>query len=125
MDRDVQRTCYGFDGCRGGWFWIGLEPTGAAQCGVAGELAELVDQARETDRVFVDIPIGLQDEDRACDRAARKLLGKPRVSSVFRAPVRGALDHSRYAEASRRNLAATGKKLTKQTFAIFATDPGG
>ncbi len=116
---ELKPTCYGVDGCRSGWFWIGLDPDGSARCGVAGTLAELVDRARDTDRIFVDIPIGLQANPRACDTLARQLLGRPRASSVFPPPARGALEHSCYAEASRRNRAVTGKGLTKQTFAIM------
>ena len=118
-DDELKPTCYGVDGCRSGWFWVGLEPDGTIRDGVAGRLAELVDRARDTDRIFVDMPIGLQAEPRACDTLARKFLGRPRASSVFPPPAREALDHSVYAEASRRNHALTGRSLTKQTFAIM------
>ena len=116
---ELNPTYYGVDGCRSGWFWVGLEPDGTVRCGVAGKLDELVDRARDTDRIFVDMPNGLQAEPRACDELARKVLGHPRASSVFRPPAREALGRSSYSEVSRRNHAVTGKWLTKQTFAIM------
>jgi len=48
----------------------------------------------------IDIPIGLLDGPRACDKAARKLLGQPRGSSVFPALSRPALGAQTYPEAS-------------------------
>lgn len=53
--------------------------------------------------VAVDIPIGLLDEPvqggRTCDREARKVLGRPRSSSVFSAPVRPSLSSQTFQEA--------------------------
>ena len=46
--------------------------------------------------VLIDIPIGLLDGPRQCDRAARELLG-PRRASVFPAPPRRLLGARRYA----------------------------
>lgn len=112
-------ACYGVDGCRGGWFWVALLPGGEIQSGIAARLGELVDRARDMDRIFVDTPIGLQAEPRECDLLARKILGRPRASSVFPAPARDALRSSNYEEASQRNRAAAGKGLTKQTYAIM------
>jgi len=54
--------------------------------------------------IAIDIPIGLLEGPRVCDKAARKLLGQPRGSSVFPAPCRPALEaqcqRQTYAEAS-------------------------
>ncbi|MCY3875968.1 MAG: DUF429 domain-containing protein [Rhodobacteraceae bacterium] len=110
---------FGVDGCRAGWFWVGLKPDGTILCGVAEKLAELVNCAVDTDRIFVDIPIGLQAETRRCDASARRFLGLPRASSVFPAPAREALGCPDYATASQRNQEETSRKLTKQTFAII------
>ena len=118
-DDNLNPTYYGVDGCRSGWFWVGLEPGGTVRHGIAEKLIELVDQARDTDRIFVDIPIGLQTEPRVCDLLARKFIGKPRASSVFPTPAREVLDYSCYAEASERNHEVTGKRLTMQTFSIM------
>ncbi len=112
-------TSFGVDGCRAGWFWVGLKPDGTVFCGVAERLAELVSRARDTDRIFVDIPIGLESETRRCDARARGFLGHPRASSVFPAPAREVLGYPDYSTASQRNQEETGRKLTKQTFAII------
>lgn len=114
-------TATGVDGCPGGWFFVSLKPRGQTQWGVVRELGALVRCAGESDRIFVDIPIGLPDgpEGRACDRAARKVLGWPRMNSVFPAPARAVLDASDFEDAKRRSREATGgKAVSVQTFAI-------
>jgi predicted RNase H-like nuclease len=68
------------------------------------------------------MPIGLLDAgpaERACDREARALLGRPRGSSVFRAPSRAALDAADYAAACALNRARTGVALSLQTWNIL------
>ena len=55
---------------------------------------------------------------RACDKAARKLLGQPRASSVFRAPCRAALGAQTYAEASEINRQKTTRGLSQQAWGI-------
>ena len=69
--------------------------------------------------VAIDIPIGLSDTaPRECDLAARRLLGRPRGSSVFAAPCRAALGATTYAQAcglSRRHL---GVAISLQCFNI-------
>ena len=68
--------------------------------------------------VAVDAPIGLVERGaRACDLAARAVLG-PRRSSVFPAPLRPLLAAASYAEASRLRRAIEGKGLSRQTWAI-------
>ena len=119
-------TAYGVDGCPGGWFYVALESSAPPRrdvksWGVVKELVELVRDARESDRIFVDIPIGLPDESirtRECDTMARSKLGGPRSSSVFPTPARAALGAGDYQEAKRRNLNAIGKKISTQTFQI-------
>lgn len=118
---------YGVDGCRAGWFYFGLQATGEWRCGVLPSLGDLVAAARAnasvSDRVFVDIPIGLPDgaEGRECDRLARAALSPKRHSSVFPAPVRTGLDAANYADARRLSLAATGgrKSVGSQTYGII------
>ena len=87
---------------------------------------ELVRTAADADRIFVDIPIGLPagPKERVCDQVARRKLGRPRGSSVFRAPVREVLKAPSFAVAgmvSKKQTAiggGKGKGVTKQTFAI-------
>jgi predicted RNase H-like nuclease len=62
------------------------------------------------------MPIGLPDNaPRACDVAARRLLG-PRRSSVFPAPVRDVLLAVDYPNALVRSRAACGRGLSIQTW---------
>jgi predicted RNase H-like nuclease len=91
----------GVDGCRGGWVVAGEDgvsvvPTFAAV--LAGGF----------DVVAVDIPIGLPADStpRACDVAARRVLGRGRASSVFPAPRREALAWRSWAEASGMSIQA-------------------
>ena len=70
--------------------------------------------------VAIDVPINLTDGGpRACDVAARKMLGGARASSVFPSPVRPALGAATYEEACTRSFEAQGKKLSKQAWAIY------
>lgn len=69
--------------------------------------------------IAIDIPIGLPDRGaRACDLAARKLLGKGRASSVFTAPIRPVLAATNYLEACRIRFQAEGKKMSWQAWNI-------
>lgn len=67
----------------------------------------------------VDMPIGLLDRPRpggrACDREARKLLGRGRASSVFTPPTRPGLSALAYADVSRVN----GTGMSKEAFNIL------
>jgi predicted RNase H-like nuclease len=67
----------------------------------------------------IDIPVGLEDRGaRACDVEARRILGKPRSSSVFPAPVRPVLSARSYGEARRIGLSLEGRKPTLQCWGI-------
>ena len=114
-------TAYGVDGCKAGWFCIALYPSGEIKWFVITALSELVTMAGDSDHIFVDIPIGLSDgpEERLCDKEARHRLRYPRGFSVFRVPVRAALDAGNYEEAKRINREVTGLALSKQTWAIM------
>ncbi|OMQ14065.1 NUDIX hydrolase, partial [Modestobacter sp. VKM Ac-2676] len=95
----------GVDGWRGKW-------VGALLTGRAVELVVLDDAAAvlavpDVEVVAIDMPIGLSEDGvRACDVAARKLLGAA-GSSVFPTPVRGVLATDDYAEARAISRAAT------------------
>ena len=119
-------TAHGVDGCPGGWFVVSLSPDGPPKWRLVQSLGNLVDVVADRDRIFVDIPIGLPHgpDERACDKKARQVLGRPRASSVFRAPVRAvfaASDHAHACSISRAVTAGggkSGKGITKQTYAI-------
>ena len=143
---------WGVDGCPGGWFYVALDATGEWCCGLVGSLREIlkiVERAGGKDRVFVDIPIGLPDEEnpepRKCDLEARWLLNRDqsgellprserRGTSVFPAPAQEALVYSLkeakdltfqqavdkyYQLASGNNKKVTGRCLPYQAFALI------
>jgi predicted RNase H-like nuclease len=84
----------GVDGCRGGWLVLG-KPLGAelraVEARVCASAAGFLDDLGRDDRCAIDMPIGLPstraDAPRACEAAARALLG-PRNRSVFPVPSR-------------------------------------
>ncbi|SAK91942.1 hypothetical protein AWB77_05158 [Caballeronia fortuita] len=117
---DQHADLFGVDGCKAGWFV-------AKQCGRSGTIAtdviarfaDLLDWTRANAIVAVDMPIGLSSNGtRTCDTLARKMLGRPRASSVFSPPARAALAASDYEEACALNHAACAKRISIQAFHI-------
>lgn len=111
---------YGIDGCKKGWFYIGINENDQYEFGIVSAFKEILQIVDQPTQVLVDIPIGLREKDsrkRLCDTEARKVLGK-RSSSVFPPPSRLALDADDYAEASEINFENTGKRLIRQSYAI-------
>jgi len=109
----------GVDGCRVGWVAFKVEVPSFATSVDVVDLAELLSKRpNELSCIAIDIPIGLLNGSRACDRAARKLLGQPRGSSVFAAPCRAALSASRHSEASEINRQKTTRGLSQQAWGI-------
>ena len=113
----------GIDGCRAGWVVAAADTSLASmQFAVTTDLAPLFAEAA-TGRLLIaiDVPIGLPEAGpRACDRAARALLGFPRGSSVFPAPCRATLGAASYADACRLNAVACGRRVSHQTFNIIS-----
>jgi len=106
----------GVDGWRGAWVAARLD-------GRAVELTVLPDTAAVLavpgiEVVAIDMPIGLSDDGaRACDVAARGRLPGA-ASTVFPAPVRPVLQATTYVEARSTSLAAAGRSLSAQSFAL-------
>jgi predicted RNase H-like nuclease len=96
----------GVDGCRTGW--VVAVPQGAV---LAPTFAAVLAAVPPETVIAVDIPVGLAPTyvpgGRECDRLARKLLGRPRGSSVFPAPPRSALGSRDLATARDRGWPAT------------------
>jgi len=112
----------GADGCPDGWMVAlefadhatALERWDTRQLGAAARLSSVV-------AAVLDIPIGLSASGpRACDLEARRLLGQPRGSSVFPAPLRPMLAATSYqqAQAIRQSIEGTG--CSRQAFGIQA-----
>ncbi|MGQ9688426.1 MAG: DUF429 domain-containing protein [Desulfobaccales bacterium] len=110
----------GVDGCQGGWLAVSLSPDLAPKCGLFIDIASLWAACHRAALILVDIPIGLPEAapDRACDRAARKLLG-PRRASVFPVPCRAAVYAPDYDTAIKINETVTGKKLFRTTWNLI------
>lgn len=112
----------GVDGAPGGWAVVALMGDRWSVRKVE-TLSALLEGTR-FDIVAVDIPIGLLDAyevgGRACDRTVRAILGK-RASSVFPAPVRGALAAKSWEEAcaASRASAPGAKAMSRQAFGIL------
>src|ERR1700758_1845574 len=102
----------GVDGCRAGWVAFKVEVSSFT---TSVEVVDLPTWLRERPPdlacLGIDIPIGLLDGPRACDKAARKLLGQPRGRSVFPVPCRAALGAQSYAEASSTNRQKAARGL--------------
>lgn len=117
----MTRPVAGLDACPDGWIVVAEEAGGALSARVARGFADAIRDLPGDAIVGVDIPIGLTDQgQRACDRAARKLLGRPRGSSVFAAPVRGVLGIREYREACDAHRRIDGRGMSRQSFAIMA-----
>lgn len=111
----------GVDGCRAGWLLAWLGDDRLLGCMVLPDFAALADATADAVLTLVDIPIGLRGTsdrtERLCESAGRALL-KARASSLFPVPVRPAVHAATYAEACEQNSAATGRKLSRQTWGI-------
>lgn len=116
----------GVDGCKTGWCVVQRDTESRRLSRyIAPDFLAVLDKTRGASIVAVDIPIGLLDAavpgGRACDIAARKLLGPKRGSSVFPPPVRATLDCRTYHQASKANQDSSlaGIRISQQCFAIL------
>lgn len=109
----------GLDGCRAGWIAISLDEENAGYWLLESD-DELGEYFEEFDRIFIDVPIGLNDEEyvRQCDEELREVLGPDYKDSVFNPPIRPALHAPTYAEASMISYETTGKKISIQAWNI-------
>lgn len=106
----------GVDACRVGWVAAFRDTSsGALRVRVEPTFAAILAAPEHPDVVAVDIPVGLPEAaepgGRACDRAARALLGRARAASVFSAPVRAVLSVSSYAAANATQRATSTHHL--------------
>ncbi len=118
----------GADGCPGGWVVAEVAAEVAADVAAEGapgspvrwhSVADAEGLLALADRlgaalVAADVPVGLPETGpRACDVAAKKVLGGLSASSVFPAPVRGVLAAPTYAAAR-----ALSPSLSAQAYAL-------
>jgi predicted RNase H-like nuclease len=109
----------GIDGCRGGWvaFKVHL-PSQNTSVEIIDLPSVLTKKPHDLAVLAIDIPIGLLDGSRVCDKAARRLLGQPRGTSVFASPCRASLSAKNHPAASSTNVRITGRGLSLQAWAI-------
>ena len=117
--RVSRRALVGADGCRDGWLAV-VERGDELTAWIAPDFAALLSRVATDALIGIDIPIGLPDRgSRQCDIEARKLLGRPRRSSVFPAPLRSCLRDGTYAEVSAIHRYMDGRGMTKQTYSLL------
>ncbi len=109
----------GIDGCRAGWIAISLDEDHAGYWLLESD-RELGAYFETYDRIFIDVPIGLEEEAyvRECDRMLRDVLGVDYTASVFNPPIRQVLHAPTYGEASMISYEVTGKKVSIQSWNI-------
>ncbi len=107
----------GIDACEAGYLAISLDNDSAGYWLLETQSA-LYDFLEDIDRIFIDIPIGLQDdkEVRECDELLRKKLGPGYKDSVISPPIRGALYAPTYGEASMISYETMEKRVTMQSW---------
>jgi predicted RNase H-like nuclease len=104
----------GVDGWRGQW--VGARLEGPTVTLLTLPTVDDVLAVPDVEVVGIDMPIGLSEDGvRACDVAARRLLG-PAGSSVFPAPLRPVLAAADYTDACRISIARSGKALSRQAW---------
>ncbi len=110
----------GVDACKAGWIGIALSDTQVAAYTAAriDELVAAVSADGPVEVVAIDIPIGLPDASpRQADELARAAVGR-RWPSVFKTPVREALQAPDHASAIAINHRLTGAGVSAQAFAL-------
>ena len=107
----------GIDGCPGAWFCI-WQGSGGFGWDIYESVRAIWDQHQSAERILIDIPIGLtNDQPRSIEPIVRRQLGERR-SSVFPVPCRDAVYAVDYPEACAVNFQRWGKKLSKQSWLI-------
>ncbi len=111
----------GVDGCKGGWIAISRHlDSSEVVSGIHHSIAQLIEQYPELAVLAIDIPIGLTASGpRECDILARRMLGRPRASSVFPAPIRPALAATNRKEADEISRSVDGRGVGAQAFNLY------
>lgn len=109
----------GVDGAKQGWLAVWTTPQ-QLQFEVHASVAALREAHIAAKVVAVDVPIGLSEVGpRIADVLARRFVGGRRACSIFSTPVRGVLDATSQAEASRRHREIDGRGYGAQAFGIL------
>lgn len=110
----------GADGCKKGWVLaIHDLASGDTHARRASSIGDIFDSIHDLAVLAIDVPIGLPDAGpRACDIEARAMLGRPRGSSVFPAPIRPMLSATSYPDACSIGRRCDGRGLPVQCWHI-------
>ena len=114
------RRYVGVDGCKAGWFAVTRDNAGLTWQ-LFPTVKDLTSAFVGAERILIDVPIGLPwaaAPIRPCDRLARKVLGKPRKSTVFPVPCREALAADGVEAARKINRMRIGRSIGAQTWGI-------
>ena len=107
----------GVDGCKGGWFSVGLEQNGNfCESIVFEKFGQLLEHYKDAELILVDMPIGLPDgpDERECDPQARGKLKKHLKPSVFRVPTRHTIDHIAREQGTHASASDVERKYAKR-----------
>ncbi len=109
----------GIKTCKAGWLLISFDP-GDSRYEILHDDSEFEGAFESCDRIWIDIPIGLNDEafERQCDILLREKLGTDHADSIFTPPIRPVLDAPTYAEASMQLYELTGEKLSPNSWGM-------
>lgn len=109
----------GIDGCKAGWLLISFDED-ASKYEVLRDEQALKNAFEAYDRIFINIPIGLEDEnyERECDNLLRNKLGNDYAPEVIDPPIRPALAAPSYVEANMTSFDFTERNLTLQAWNI-------
>jgi predicted RNase H-like nuclease len=111
------KTIVGVDACPIGWVATIIDNDGI-RTETYEEFETLDGTHDDADRILVDIPIGLpEDERRQCDEGARDLLGS-RGLSVFYPPCRSVIELESYEAANQKHREQIGHGLSQQAYSI-------
>jgi predicted RNase H-like nuclease len=110
----------GLESCQAGWLAVSVAQETAGYWLLASD-KEFEDILEKYDRIFLDVPIGLEDDVyvRECDQLLQKRLGPYYENSIFSAPIRSALYAPTYGEASLISYEATKKKVSTQAWNVI------
>ena len=109
----------GVDGYKHGWIAAVDLGNGKTAVRTYASFNALVEDTELT-QIAIDIPIGLLERGaRACDREARRVLGRRQASSVFPAPIRAMLTARSWKAACRILFQAERKQCSKQLWNIL------
>lgn len=105
--------------CKAGYLAISLDEEQPGYWLLESDKA-LTQTLSKYDRVFVNIPVGLEEDQqtRACDELLREKLGADYSDSVVDPPIRAAVEAPTYGEASMISYEKIGTRVSMQSWGL-------